>query len=61
MARLLTNYPIPILLPMDVLLNLNGVLIAIDITLLLRDLMHTPRMSSRWLQRSDRGGGLGLD
>ena len=54
------NYPIPILLPTDVLLNLNGVLITIDITLLFRNLARTARTSGGRLRRSDRGRGLGL-
>ena len=37
-ARLLANYPIPILLLTDVLLNLNRMLIAIDVSFLLGNL-----------------------
>ena len=59
-AGLLANYPIPILLPMDVLLNLNGMLIAVDVTVLLRNLTRTPRTSGGWLRRSDRSRGLSL-
>ena len=60
-AGLLTNYPIPILFLTDVLLNLNWVFVTVDVTLLLGNLMHIPRMSSGWLQRSDRGRGLSLN
>ena len=60
-AGLLADYPIPILFPMDVLLNLNRMLIAVDIALSLRNLMCMARMSGGWLRRSDRGGGLSLN
>ena len=52
MAGLLADYPIPILLPIDVLLNLNRVLVAINITLLLQNLMRAPRLSRGLWQRS---------
>ena len=59
-ARLVANYPFPILLLTDVLLNLNRMLITIDVTLLFRNLMHMARTSGGQLWRSDRGGGLSL-
>ena len=40
-AGLFANYPIPILFPTDVLLNLNRVLISVDIALFLRDFTRT--------------------
>ena len=44
-AGLLADYPVPTLLLTDVLLNLNRVLIAIHIALLLRNPTHVPRSS----------------
>ena len=40
-ARLLANYPIPILFLTDVLLNLNRMLITVDVTFFLRDFTRT--------------------
>ena len=60
-ARLLTNYLIPILFPMDVLLNLNRMLIAIDITLLFGNLMCTPGSSGGLRWRRSRGRGFSLN
>ena len=57
---MLAYYPIPILLPTDVLLNLNRVLITVDITLLFWNLTRATRTSSGRLRRSDRGRGLSL-
>ena len=57
---MLANYPIPILLPTDVLLDLNRMLIAIDIVFLPRNLTRTTRTSGGRLRRGDRSRGLGL-
>ena len=54
-SGLLTDYLVPILLLTDVLLNLNGVLIAVHIALLLRNLTRVPRSSGGLWWRSDRG------
>ena len=60
-AGLLTDYPIPILFPMGVFLNLNRVLVTVHIALLLGNLMHVPRMFGGLQQRSDRGGRFSLN
>ena len=60
-AGLLTNYLIPILLPADVFLNLNRMLVTIDIAFLLRNLTRVPRLSGWLWRRRSRGRGFSLN